>query len=550
MPGSYRYDDYRNPYAPSIAQLLLEPGQIEAQRATTVGAANARAAEIAGAAKAGAIAGIGQTVASTIAAASDPQRQLAGAQLDQVQRDRRSRNVLEAELKNKANYNPDGSVNDQAITERLKAQDVGAWQSWATISAANQKNALDLKAKAAEIAKNNAETAEKTRQFQQGQRDYLGRLAYNTLDTLHQKPDDPLHARDTMLAATARAIVDGGISEAEGRDLLMQTAHATPQQLSALFQSVVPPELKAKLDKERADTAVAEANAKKAAAETKNLETFGQATPPQAQHVQFRLDGKDVMGSFVPDRTGGKYFYNGQDVTGRAQHVPAASIAINNTKQADAKVNRAELVDSLVKGNLVPSMLSKRADDYNATLADASRRYKELTGKDLSLSKLELDYQAAKRFVGTMNGNQMTRYRGLADSVVNTIGEVQRLGDLLEQSGVQKWNSVKRGTIRQIYGNSPESELANQYVGAVNTLKEEFANLANGGYAPTDAAWKLANDQVNGDFGFKDLRASLTEVQRLINYRTQAFNELRPITTGGPSGPQANDPLGLFGPKQ
>jgi DNA-directed RNA polymerase subunit M/transcription elongation factor TFIIS len=72
------------------------------------------------------------------------------------------------------------------------------------------------------------------------------------------------------------------------------------------------------------------------------------------------------------------------------------------------------------------------------------------------------------------------------------MGDVQRLADQLKQGGVQLWNRAKRSTIQQVYGNTPQSALAAQYVGAVNTLKEEFANLANGGYAPTEDAWKLA----------------------------------------------------------
>jgi hypothetical protein len=88
-------------------------------------------------------------------------------------------------------------------------------------------------------------------------------------------------------------------------------------------------------------------------------------------------------------------------------------------------------------------------------------------------------------------------------------------------------------------------------VAAVNTLKEEFANLAQGGYAPTEDAWKLANAQINTDYGFKDMRASLSEVQRLINYRMQGFESLTPmgVTQPGaaPAGgaPASNDPLGI-----
>jgi hypothetical protein len=80
---------------------------------------------------------------------------------------------------------------------------------------------------------------------------------------------------------------------------------------------------------------------------------------------------------------------------------------------------------------------------------------------------------------------------------------------------------------------------------AVNTLKEEFANLANGGYAPTEAAWKLANEQVNGDYGVKQLGASIDEIQRLIRYRLQSvpgLATLGPNSTNRYSGQGAGPP--------
>lgn len=266
----------------------------------------------------------------------------------------------------------------------------------------------------------------------------------------------------------------------------------------------------------------------------------GQPKAPNSQESTFRLNGKDVLGDYIPGADGkpGKYFYNGQDVTGQIAKVPPASTIINPGTAEDIDDNARQLF----LGNILPADLSKRGNSYNATLAKANRMSLKELGKPLNVNKLKLDYEAAKRFAGSMNGNQMVKFKGLADSVVNTIDEVRRLGDELKQGGIQKWNAVKRGTIQQVYGNTPQSELANQYVGAVNTLKEEFANLANGGYAPTEAAWKLADQQINGDFGFKDLNASLSEVQRLINYRVNAFNELTPTYTPSPGTAGAPPP--------
>jgi hypothetical protein len=90
--------------------------------------------------------------------------------------------------------------------------------------------------------------------------------------------------------------------------------------------------------------------------------------------------------------------------------------------------------------------------------------------------------------------------------------------------------------------------LATKYVTAVNTLKEEFANLAQGGYAPTEAAWSLANAQINSNYGVDQLKSSLIEIQRLINFRVSAIQTQQPILPGGSTTGTTgtdNDPMGI-----
>jgi hypothetical protein len=204
----------------------------------------------------------------------------------------------------------------------------------------------------------------------------------------------------------------------------------------------------------------------------------------------------------------------------------------------------------LLSGNLLPSMLSKRAATYGKTLARARRLSLDLTGKPFNFAQAELQYRAAQRFASTLAGNpNIVNFKVLGISVVNTIDEVKNLAGEMRQGAVQIYNRAKRGTALQLFGNTPYSETAAQYVTAINTLREEFARLAVGGYAPTESAWDLANSQINGDYSLRDLTASLDEVQRLINYRLQAFDQLAPPGwvqpgaggTGGTGGP-AVDP--------
>ena len=83
-----------------------------------------------------------------------------------------------------------------------------------------------------------------------------------------------------------------------------------------------------------------------------------------------------------------------------------------------------------------------------------------------------------------MNGPQMTRFVGLAKSVDSTINEALSLADEMKLSGIPLLNTAELKAYTQTQGNSPNGQLATRYITVINTLKEEFANLANGGYQP------------------------------------------------------------------
>lgn len=192
------------------------------------------------------------------------------------------------------------------------------------------------------------------------------------------------------------------------------------------------------------------------------------------------------------------------------------------------KPDYANIGDAIIAGLQPPPTSTQLRTSGNKALANY------LAQKGFDATKAALEYKAATQYVTQLNSQRMIQYRGLATSVVNTIDEVKDLATQVKNSGVVPWNTAKLKLLVQTQGNTPAGQLASKYLAAVNTLKEEFANLANGGYAPTEAAWKLANDQINGAYGTDQFLATLGEVQRLINYRTQA------IGAGGPE-------LGIYG---
>ena len=178
------------------------------------------------------------------------------------------------------------------------------------------------------------------------------------------------------------------------------------------------------------------------------------------------------------------------------------------------------------KGLIPPPTRSGGYGKYPAALKGALAKDK------FDLTKATLQYDAADKQVKAI-GPQMLKYRGLAQSVVNTIDHVTQAAKELKQGGVPIVNYAKLTAYINAQGNSEMGKKASKYLADIGVVKEEVANLAAGGYAPTDAAWTLANTLVNGDYGSDQLISTLGEVQTLINFRSTALEQQYPFSTGG-----------------
>lgn len=438
----FKYDQYRSPYAQSIADMMLMGPAAQAQGIREGGNARANAEAARGQIWGGAIQNIGQAIAVIPQQIQQQKSQqqvtdLRAIQLNAAKKEERSATEFEAALKNPENYNADGSINDQAVTTQLRAKDVGAWQQWNALSAANQKNRLDTLKTLAEINKTNADTAEKQRQGKQAQADYLGRLSYNAVSLLSAKPADPLHARDTTLAGVARAAADGMISEADAKSFLMQTARATPEQLEQTFNAFIQPELRAKLEKESADTAKAKAEAERAAAEAANLKKYGRTTQP----VETR--GLDVQAAEALAR-GDMETYNRlkrvKEEMGKADDRPFAPIVIQTGAGP-------QLVD---RGNATSRGIT---DASGATVAQAPTA--------------DMRNKAAAR---ELVGKSINAIKALGEKVITKIGPAQRA------------DAIKRG-VQAVFGSDPEFRT---YQDARVALAGNLA-VAQQGSRPSDA---------------------------------------------------------------
>jgi hypothetical protein len=251
-----------------------------------------------------------------------------------------------------------------------------------------------------------------------------------------------------------------------------------------------------------------------------NQEIARRSANPYDQQVRVLEDYREqIRKDYAPREVRqGESFVDAQGNT--VFHAPSAA----ETKAGDVKSRAADIASAIESGDQPPTL---------AGLYGVSPAVRQQLSKDgFDLSKHQLEWQGAQKQVASLNGPQQVRFVGLANSVTNTIDEVKELADQMQLSGVPLLNKAELTAYIQTEGNSPNGMLATNYVTAVNTLKEEFANLANGGYAPTEPAWKLADQQINANYGVKQLNSSLGEVQRLIKYRLNAMPGMSAVGPG------------------
>jgi hypothetical protein len=208
----------------------------------------------------------------------------------------------------------------------------------------------------------------------------------------------------------------------------------------------------------------------------------------------------------------------------------APPLSAGSSPQAN-RGNTPENVDAIAKGIADGTQPPQLTGLYG--MSGPVRAKLQQQGFDLA--KAQIEWTRAQKQIQALNGPQMTRFVGLAQSVTNTIDEVRNLSHQMQMSGIPALNKLELQSYIQTQGNSPNGQLATRYMEAVGVLKEEFANLASGGYAPHESAWDLASQQINGSYGVQQLDAALGEVKRLINYRVQGIPGLSGLGAGAPN---------------
>jgi hypothetical protein len=557
----FQYQDYRNPYGPSIAEALQHQADPQAAAALRAGDIQAQAAQRTGALQGQLWSTLGaipqqiqaQQAARQEMAARAQQLQLGGLQLDAAQREAKSRNLFEAESQNPANQNPDGTMNEDKFLAALRRQDVGAYQKAIALQQANQKASLDWTKGIADLAASSATADEKRAAALKLRQDYLGTQALGAYTALQQQPDDPLHARDWALGLATRAVADNAVSPGVANQWIRQLAAAGPDQVGAALLSAVPPEMKAKYDKEQAEAAQARAAAVKPITVGAGDTAISPPNPNQPlapPTVYYTAPPKDTVKPGTAEdwvararrvataQNGGVPLTDAQlqavdtaalqsfKITNQDPEMRDAALAQRNIAQALAQlqVNQtptaaqaASVAEDLVAHRIAPeqlaSLFSTRGREGLAFKLAVTAEAKKLDPQ-FNFQEAAANYQLVKSpaFQNTV------RYM---DSVQESIPRLLQNASALGRGPITSLNQLANMAASQFN----DTQFARLKTDAVLVGDEVAKLLAGGGSgsATSDAKMRQGMELINTAASVPALAAALEEIQALVGFRRQAL---------------------------
>ena len=217
-------------------------------------------------------------------------------------------------------------------------------------------------------------------------------------------------------------------------------------------------------------------------------------------------------------------------------------------KEEKKQETHGSIAQMLIKNEMNPDMVSGRGMDKNDIIADAKK-----LDPSYDPAKQKMYWFDAQKRLAALDSTQMQKMETGGLRVIHTADEIKDLSNQLNGAkskfddvaktapanlrigGVGPLNRAKLDYYIKLRGNTPEGILATKYVTAVNDMKDLIASNATGGYAPTDPAWKLANEQMDKNFGVAQMGAAVDELKKLVEININAGRQLRGAVIEGPT---------------
>lgn len=187
-----------------------------------------------------------------------------------------------------------------------------------------------------------------------------------------------------------------------------------------------------------------------------------------------------------------------------------------------------------------------------------------LERKGFNLAHAQMDWQATKRALSTMNSTQQVRMRQALDSLGNMLPNVEQAYDEWTKTklpgGFKLYNKVALQAAAN--GSGPSAAVAQNLLTLINDSIAETGYVYMGGNSPTDHALKLAQTNLSANWNPTTFKTAMHTLKQNLQIRQNSINnvhiagasESNPYTPQQPqsAAPAANDgapskdPLGIL----
>jgi hypothetical protein len=273
-------------------------------------------------------------------------------------------------------------------------------------------------------------------------------------------------------------------------------------------------------------------------------------TPAEA-HALLQKQPADI----TPDRETFNY-YTRPKAEGGLGLSPAQAYSAMHPRQnlTMGSTDVKDIADAIESGDQPPTLqgLYRNAGPVRA----------ELARRGVPIARMEMDWNATKKYMGTLNGPQQVRLRQAIETAGDSLDKIQGLYDewrkLAPVSGFKIANHAALVAMKNLPGRA--GAVANALDAQIADLTAELGNVYMGGNSPTDHSLKLAQQNLSSDWGPDAFAEAMKQARLNIGIRKNSITHGAPAGVSGentymppqpasPQTPAAVDPFAQFGGK-
>lgn len=159
----------------------------------------------------------------------------------------------------------------------------------------------------------------------------------------------------------------------------------------------------------------------------------------------------------------------------------------------------------------------------------------ELARQGVPLAKMEMDWNATKKYVSTLNGQQQVRLRQAISTASDSLDKIEALYNEFQQlaptSGIRLINKASLAAAKQLPGRA--GAVATNLESQIADITSELGNVYMGGNSPTDHSLALAAKNLSGDWNKQTFEEALKQTRQNIKIRQNSIRHAMPEGTSG-----------------